>query len=446
MRSWVIGNSPDCDVVVDSPLASGRHCQLTQTGEGFLLNDLGSTNGTFVNGVRLAGSTRLSTGDSITLGRTVPFPWPPELTTSISIGRLTDNDIVLNDARVSGHHARLVIVPGQQTVIEDLGSSNGTFLNSGDRRVTGPTAITDSDTLFFGTLAVPAAGLLRVPARSEPTALARSPAATVPESRSEPGAAMPVFALWQRNRWLLAWLAQAPVFAIFIVLVFGGQAGAANGEANARGIAASTFALALAAIWLGSTLALVENAVGHASGSDGRRLAILAALCAVACVFLLSIVYWGSALKGPWLAMCGVLTVSSLVGLFLGLAVASGVRNRVAVAWVLQFCFLVMTVFGGWIWPLPKMIMPARLLAEAMPTRWAFEGLFLLETEKHLARALPDEVEPVPAVDFVEEYFPADTERMGPMADAMALSSMVIGLGALAAFISGPPRVVRSAL
>jgi hypothetical protein len=76
MRSWVIGSSLDCDVVVDSPLASGRHCQLTQTADGFLLNDLGSTNGTFVNGVRLAGSTRLRTADSITLGRTVPFPWP----------------------------------------------------------------------------------------------------------------------------------------------------------------------------------------------------------------------------------------------------------------------------------------------------------------------------------------------------------------------------------
>ena len=134
MRSWVIGSSPDCDVVVDSPLASARHCQLTQTPEGFLLNDLGSTNGTYVNGVRIAGPTRLTTGDSITLGRTVPFPWPPELTTSIRIGRLADNDIVLDDPRVSGHHARLIVVAGFQTLIEDIGSSNGTFLNSADRR------------------------------------------------------------------------------------------------------------------------------------------------------------------------------------------------------------------------------------------------------------------------------------------------------------------------
>ncbi len=444
MRSWVIGNGPDCDVVVDSPLASARHCQLTQRPEGFLLNDLGSTNGTYVNGVRIAGPIHLGRGDSITLGRTVPFAWPPELTTAISIGRLADNDIVLNDARVSGHHARLVIVPGQQTMIEDLGSSNGTFLNSADRRVTGPTPITDSDTLFFGTLAVPAAGLLRVPARSEPTPPAQSPAATVAESQSEPRTAMPVFAFWKRDRWLLAWLVQAPVFAIFIVLVVGAQAAGPNTEAHARAIAAITFALALAAIWLGSTLAIMENAVRLASVRDGRRLAILsAAICAVACVLLLSTVYWGSALKGPWLAMWGVLTVSSLVGLFLGLAVVAWFPNRAAVATILQLCFLTMIVFGGWIWPLPKMIMPAQVLAEAMPTRWAFEGLFLLETEKQETPEIPEGADPAPDQDFVDAYFPADSERMGPMADAMALSSMLVGLGALTVFISGRPRLGR---
>ena len=56
MRSWVIGSRADCDVVVDSPLVSARHCQLTQVADGFLLNDLGSTNGTYVNGVRIASA------------------------------------------------------------------------------------------------------------------------------------------------------------------------------------------------------------------------------------------------------------------------------------------------------------------------------------------------------------------------------------------------------
>jgi pSer/pThr/pTyr-binding forkhead associated (FHA) protein len=446
MRSWIIGNSPDCDVVVDSPLASSRHCQLMEAPQGFLLNDLGSTNGTYVNCVRITGATPLRRGDSITLGRTVPFPWPRELMTSIQIGRLPDNDIVLDDPRVSGHHARLVIVPGFQMLIEDMGSSNGTFLNSADRRVTSPTPITESDTLYFGTLAVPAARLLRPPSNPETPAPTQSHAIANAGPQPGPSVALPVLAFWQQHRWLLVWLAQTPVIAILIVLISGGQVGAANWESNARAIAATTFALALAAIWSGGSLAGAEVAVGHAPIRDIKRLAVLAALCAVACAVLLAFVDWGSGLKGPWLAMWGILTVSSLVGLALALAVASSVRNRVAVASLLQLCFLVMIVFGGWIWPLPKMIRPAQMLAESMPTRWAFEGLFLLESEKHSARAIPDGANPDVDGDFVEEYFPADSERMGPAADAMALSSMMIALGALTVFISRPPRVVRSAL
>ena len=121
MRSWVIGSGSDCDVVVDSPLASARHCQLTQTPDGFLLDDLGSTNGTYVNGLRIASPTRVTPGEPITLGRTVPMPWPPEVVRYIRIGRAADNDIVLDDPRVSGHHARLMVVAGSET--SDRGSS-----------------------------------------------------------------------------------------------------------------------------------------------------------------------------------------------------------------------------------------------------------------------------------------------------------------------------------
>ena len=44
--------------------------------------------------------------------------------------------------------------------MEDIGSSNGTFLNSVDRRIDRPDIINESDTLYFGTLAVPVARLL----------------------------------------------------------------------------------------------------------------------------------------------------------------------------------------------------------------------------------------------------------------------------------------------
>ena len=78
MRSWVIGSDPGCDLVVAAPSVSGRHCRLSRTEEGYTLEDLGSTNGTFVNGQRVGSRARVSPADRVTLGQNVPMPWPPE--------------------------------------------------------------------------------------------------------------------------------------------------------------------------------------------------------------------------------------------------------------------------------------------------------------------------------------------------------------------------------
>ena len=163
MRTWIIGSGADCDIVVARPTVSGRHCRLTETGGGYLLEDLGSSNGTFVNHQRILSATPISASDAITLGLTTPMPWPeaapsPDVP-AIRIGRKPENDIVLDDVRVSGLHARL-IVSGGRTFIEDLGSSNGTFLNSPDQRVAQATPLAASDVVYFGSLAVPAARLL----------------------------------------------------------------------------------------------------------------------------------------------------------------------------------------------------------------------------------------------------------------------------------------------
>jgi pSer/pThr/pTyr-binding forkhead associated (FHA) protein len=441
MRSWVIGSGKDCDLVVVSLLASGRHCRLTQTPEGLLLDDLGSTNGTYVNGVRITGPIRLTLADSVTLGRTVPLPWPPEITTTVRIGRFDDNDIVIDDARVSGHHARLIIVNGYRTSIEDIGSSNGTSLNSPGNRLTGPTPITASDTLFFGTLLVPAARLLPAPHRTETAEPVHAPAAAAYEPRLAPipAATMPLFV--ERNRWLLTWLAQVPVLAMAIVLAFGHRP------------AAMTFALALAAIWLGGSRAVVEIMAGRllvrpTSGDPSKvfaavtkQLVALVLGCAVASAVLMAVVALGSGLKGSWTAMWCVLVMTSLVGLLLGLAVSAPLQNWAVAAAVLLIGFAAMTALGGYLQPLPKMNSPLRLAASAAPSRWAFEGLFLLETAK--ATPTGDETGNAQKDDLVEAFFPAGTERMGVRADAMALGSMLLGLTALVLFISTPSRPDR---
>ncbi len=48
---------------------------------------------------------------------------------SVSIGRAETNDLVLNHPSVSRHHARISLLPGDTTLLVDLGSMNGTMVN-----------------------------------------------------------------------------------------------------------------------------------------------------------------------------------------------------------------------------------------------------------------------------------------------------------------------------
>ena len=164
MQTWIIGSRPPCNIVVDSPGVSGRHCRLTSTPDGYMLEDLGSTNGTYVNGMRITTSSRVTRRDTITLGLSAPLPWPAEpaspQTAVLTIGREPDNDFVVDLLMVSGHHARVIWngEPGKAT-IEDLGSSNGTAVGSPDQKITRAT-FTASDTIYLGSYAVPAAQIL----------------------------------------------------------------------------------------------------------------------------------------------------------------------------------------------------------------------------------------------------------------------------------------------
>jgi len=63
-----VGRDLSNDVVINDPEISRRHARLFQQGNSFVLEDLGSTNGTFVNGQRLIGPNILHPGDSITFG------------------------------------------------------------------------------------------------------------------------------------------------------------------------------------------------------------------------------------------------------------------------------------------------------------------------------------------------------------------------------------------
>lgn len=63
-----IGRADDCDIVIENPYISSKHALIRKKGNKFTIQDLNSTNGTFVNGKRIKNITRLKNNDIIVMG------------------------------------------------------------------------------------------------------------------------------------------------------------------------------------------------------------------------------------------------------------------------------------------------------------------------------------------------------------------------------------------
>ncbi|MBN1451247.1 MAG: FHA domain-containing protein [Anaerolineales bacterium] len=202
----IIGRDPNVDLTFPSPAVSRRHARLTRDGEGYLLEDLGSSNGTYLNGDRLVEQRKLKTGDQIRLGQAITLTYeapatvevqqtvassvlampdknlqtvleedidisqmdaagPPKLLVNVAggssktytltrpvltIGRVEDNDIVIPSQIVSGQHARLEQMNGgyQLTV---LPQARNPVLFEG-RPVEGAQVLHHGDILRIGSL------------------------------------------------------------------------------------------------------------------------------------------------------------------------------------------------------------------------------------------------------------------------------------------------------
>jgi len=159
--SWLIGSAAGCDIQIRSPYVSGRHCRLTLDAGSWTLEDLGSTNGTFVNGARVTAPTAVSPEDRVTLGTNVSLAWPGQPATSreevvvplpagrreIVIGRSAACDVTIDMPMVSSRHAVLE-TNGSKWRIRDLGSTNGTFVRG--RRIDGPVEVSVGDVIGLG--------------------------------------------------------------------------------------------------------------------------------------------------------------------------------------------------------------------------------------------------------------------------------------------------------
>jgi len=137
---------------VMSPIVSGEHARINLTRQGHTITDLGSTNGTYVNGQRLKAQQphllvsndiiRFSDalGNSAKLTYIAPSGFGEvgqakvsstfQLSENVSfIGRNNISAIFLDHPAVSWNHAKVIRQSGDSFIIQDLSSNNGTFVN-----------------------------------------------------------------------------------------------------------------------------------------------------------------------------------------------------------------------------------------------------------------------------------------------------------------------------
>jgi pSer/pThr/pTyr-binding forkhead associated (FHA) protein len=67
----LIGRAPECTLVLDDDYASGRHARLSLQRGTWMVEDLGSTNGTFLGRARVQDPTPVAPGSPVRIGRTV---------------------------------------------------------------------------------------------------------------------------------------------------------------------------------------------------------------------------------------------------------------------------------------------------------------------------------------------------------------------------------------
>ncbi len=181
----ILGRSKNCDISFpDQANISSQHAQLIYDNNNNLyIVDLGSTNGTYVNGNKLENGIQYL----VTSRDTIEFSGPNVLKlvfnpdqyepikksnssnptsnnsnnlnetdiiskfknkSKITIGRNSDNDVWLDNSVVSKIHATIESKGGNSYVLTDLGSLNGTFLNG--KRISGSEKVVESDVIIIG--------------------------------------------------------------------------------------------------------------------------------------------------------------------------------------------------------------------------------------------------------------------------------------------------------
>jgi pSer/pThr/pTyr-binding forkhead associated (FHA) protein len=159
-----VGRDPEAEICIPDDRISRRHAKIQITVAGAIVEDLGSGNGTIINGRRIDQVFLLKSGDKIkfhmmefSLVNIVPAKNHNLMLHSkkykdialigrLTVGRGEGADICIVDHRISRKHATIEVTRSG-VVVDDLGSINGTYING--FKVERPTLIKEGDSLCF---------------------------------------------------------------------------------------------------------------------------------------------------------------------------------------------------------------------------------------------------------------------------------------------------------
>ena len=168
--SLMVGSNSNCDLIISNKRISRNHCQIIYNSSGELkLVDLNSSNGTFLNGLKLESNKtyNLNLKDQVQLAGVsgILISVGSENTQSrdldnqenilelfknkdlITVGRDSLCDLRINDNRISRKHASIKKLSNDKFLIKDLGSLNGIYINGS--KLNGSKTISKSDSIFI---------------------------------------------------------------------------------------------------------------------------------------------------------------------------------------------------------------------------------------------------------------------------------------------------------
>ncbi|MCC6873056.1 MAG: FHA domain-containing protein [Sandaracinaceae bacterium] len=169
-----VGRDPHNTIVLENPVVSARHAKISRNAQGGLLvQDLGSTNGTYLRGERIQqrvvslqddiylGSAPLRMSDLRVAGLIIQVQRPPQKGQPFVLGSDASCDVRLFDPQVAPRHCQITEMPNGFWQVQDGGAPPGTAIDNPSFRIQQATA-QPSSTLFLGSFTLPLQLLARM--------------------------------------------------------------------------------------------------------------------------------------------------------------------------------------------------------------------------------------------------------------------------------------------